>query len=125
MQSLLNMKIITCEKTEEFIVYLLKQIENFKEDWFIENQEMQTIKNEIVNFKKIVQNSPLVPLEIKNKILGIQFEFDEVKQYRKQLFRNFFSHSSAEAKDSGKFKIRLDELRIELTNILKWINLHK
>jgi hypothetical protein len=62
------MKIISLKKTEEFISYLLDQIDNSQEDWFIENQEMQSLKNEIVELKDHVEKSPLVPYEVKAKL---------------------------------------------------------
>ncbi len=120
------MPIIDLEKTEEFINFLLKQIEEFKEDWYIENQEMQSINNELQNFKTYIENSPLVPYNIKSRIIDIEFKFDEVKQSRKQFFMNFLRpRYSDEAADSYKFKQRLDTLKIDLKNILRLINEHK
>ncbi len=120
------MKIISIKKTKEFISYLLDQIDRSKEDWFIENQEMQSLKNEITELKKHVDISPLVPYEIKTKIMDLKFNFDEVKQSRKQFLRNFLKHySSAEERDSYTFKLRLDNLKNDLQNILRLIDTRK
>ncbi|KAA3613174.1 MAG: hypothetical protein D8M58_12775 [Calditrichaeota bacterium] len=126
------MKIIDLKTTEKFVVYLLDQIEKHKEDWYIENQEMQSTNNELRHFKALVEKSPLVPMDIKKKIADINFTFDEIKHSRKQFFRNFFTiwqrnifSNSAEETDSDKFKLKLEKLRVDLINIKRMINLHK
>jgi alanine racemase len=58
--------------------------------------------------------------------MDLKFNFDEVKQSRKQFLRNFFTHySSAEEQDSYTFKLRLDNLKIDLQNILRLIDTQK
>jgi len=51
-------------KVLEYLKFLLNEIDKFKDDYEITEEEINTFKNEIVRFKKLAQSNNKLPDEI-------------------------------------------------------------
>ena len=118
--------IIDILKAEEFIVFLLNRIEDYKKDWYISDNEVQELINELDNFKNYIEVSPLIPGKIKERILNLNLN---TKQKISKAQRYFDVILDYERTDNSLIqaerKEAFDILENELQNIYRLLLLEK
>ncbi|MFC2119628.1 hypothetical protein ACFLQ4_01015 [Bacteroidota bacterium] len=102
-------------KILEYVKFLLNEIDKFKDDYEITEEEINTFKNEIVRFKKLAQSNNKLPDEVITDILNLKFDphsakrklkfYIRFKKWREKEFENSAHQLNEEIIENVKYDL--------------------
>ena len=92
--------LLDINQTQDFISFLIGEIGNYKEDWYIDHGEAKSLTN-----------------EIKKDISQLDFPFREPKLTFKTFFKALFFYEIYDEINSQELKLRMDNLKNDLKAI--------
>lgn len=109
--------ILDIHQIQDFIHFLIDEIDRYQEDWEITPAEARNLRNEINNLKRKVENSFWVPGEIKKNVTQLNFPFKEQRLTYKTFFKALIFHESYDQVNNLNLKLEMDNLKNDLKAI--------
>lgn len=106
-------------KLKEYILYLLGELNRYKENWEITKDEYNLFNNELLKFKGVVNSSNLIPIDIKELIINIKFQGKTKTRTLKDFFRYLFLwDATAYRLNQLDDKEIIDNIESDIKNVL-------